>query len=78
MGGDQRSHVIEAYASRILRPCEERGNIVLAELRNALAEQGVTSSTSSLSRFLSRHRITRKKRLCTLPWDCPFSGSCSL
>ncbi|AWN50692.1 IS630 family transposase [Methylobacterium sp. 17Sr1-1] len=61
MGGDQRSHVIEAHASRILKLCEKRGNIVLSELRDALAEQGVTSSTSSLSRFLARHCITRKK-----------------
>ncbi len=47
MGGDQRSQVIEAHAPRILRLCEERGNIVLAELRDALAEQGVTTSTST-------------------------------
>ncbi len=40
---------------------------MLSELRDALAEQGVTTSTSSLSRFLSRHRITRKKGLSTLP-----------
>ncbi len=33
MGGDQRSQVIEAHAPRILRLCEERGNIVLSELR---------------------------------------------
>jgi transposase len=67
MGGDQRSHVIEAHAPRILRLCGERGNIVLAELRDALAEQGVATSTGSLSRFLFRHRTTRKKGLSTLP-----------
>jgi hypothetical protein len=31
------------------------------QLRDALAGQGVATSTSSLSRFLARHRITRKK-----------------
>ena len=67
MGGDQRSQIIEAHAPRILRLCEERGNIVLSELRDALAEQGVATSTSSLSRFLARHRITRKKGRSTPP-----------
>ncbi|BAQ50090.1 transposase (plasmid) [Methylobacterium aquaticum] len=53
MGGDQCSHVIEAHAPRILSLCEERGNIVLSGLRDALAEQGVAISTSSLSRFVT-------------------------
>ena len=67
MDGDQRSQAIEAHAPRILRLCEERGHIVLSELRHALAEQGVTTSTSGLSRFLARHRFTRKKGLSTPP-----------
>ncbi|SEP29552.1 Transposase [Methylobacterium sp. ap11] len=67
MGGGQRSPVIEAHAQRVQRLCEKRGDIVLSELRDALAEQGGASSTSSLSRFLARHRITRKKGSFTLP-----------
>ncbi|WP_132250247.1 hypothetical protein [Methylobacterium segetis] len=51
-------HVIEAHAPQILRLCQERGNIVLAE-------RGVTTSTGSLSRVPARHRIIRKKRLST-------------
>lgn len=65
MGGDQRSQVIEAQAARILALCEEQRSLVLSDLREALAEEGIATSTSSLSRFLARHRITRKKGRCT-------------
>ena len=60
-GGDQRSHRIEAHAALILQTCEAYPQIFLRELRDALQEQGVAVSTSSLSRFLARHAITRKK-----------------
>ena len=60
-GGDRRSHHIEAHADLILRLYEERPEIFLSELRAALAEHGVTTSESSLSRFFQRHAITRKK-----------------
>lgn len=39
--------------------------IFLHELRDALAAQGVQTSTSGLSRFFARHGITRKKGLST-------------
>src|SRR5829696_2426679 len=41
--------------------CEAYPQIFLRELRDALQEQGVEVSTSSLSRFFARHAITRKK-----------------
>src|SRR3954462_14679062 len=64
-GGDQRSHHIEAQAELILQTYEARPQIFRRELRDALQEKGVTVSTSSLSRFLARHHITRKKGRCT-------------
>ena len=60
-GGDRRSHHIEAHADLILALYEERPTIFLSELRAALAERGVETSESSLSRFFQRHAITRKK-----------------
>ena len=60
-GGDQRSHRIEAHAELILQTYQARPQIFLRELRQIVQEQGVAVSTSSLSRFLARHRITRKK-----------------
>jgi transposase len=65
LGGDQRSQPIEAHAELILQTYEARPQIFLRELRDALREEGVTVSTSSLSRFLARHRISRKKGRCT-------------
>jgi transposase len=60
-GGDQRSHRIEAHAALILQTYETRPQIFLRELRDALQEHRVEVSTSSLSRFFARHRISRKK-----------------
>lgn len=66
-GGDRTSHRIEAHADRILSTYEARPGIFLHELRDALAEQGVQTSTSGLSRFFARRRITRKKGRSTPP-----------
>lgn len=66
-GGDQRSQAVEAQAERIVTIYEARPEIFLHELRDALAQHGVATSTSGLSRFFRRHRITRKKGLCTPP-----------
>jgi transposase len=65
LGGDQRSHRIEAQAAFILQTYQARPQILLRELRKALQEHGGAASTSSLSRFFARHRITRKKGRCT-------------
>lgn len=61
MGGDQRSHWIEAHADLILTLYEAQPGIYLHELRTALAERGVILAQSSLSRFFTRHGISREK-----------------
>lgn len=66
-GGDQRSRAIEAHADLIQATYEARPTICLHELCAALGEQGVTTSTSGLSRFFARHAITRKRGHCTRP-----------
>jgi transposase len=66
-GGDQRSRAIEAQAERVVALYEARSESFLWELRDALAEDGVTTSTSGLSRFFRRHAITRQKRPRTRP-----------
>ena len=63
--GDDRRPAIEGQADRILSTYEARPEIFLRELRDALAAQGVQTSTSGLSRFFARHGITRKKGLST-------------
>ena len=55
----------EAHADLIVATYEAQPAIFLHELRDSLAERGVATSTSGLSRFFQRHRITRKKGLCT-------------
>ena len=64
LGGDQRSHRIEAHAALILQTYEARPQSFLREVRDALQEHGVAVSISSLSRFFARHRISRKKGRC--------------
>lgn len=67
MGGDQRSHAIEAQADLIRQTYEAKPELFLHELRDRLAEQGLRVGVSSLSRFFKRHGITRKKTLVTPP-----------
>lgn len=67
MGGDQRSHTIEAQADLIRQTYEAQPGLFLRELRDRLAEQGLRVGVSSLSRFFKRHGITRKKTLATPP-----------
>jgi len=61
LGGDRRSGRIERHADVILGLVERKSDITLAELRAALAEQGVATSLSTLWRFFVRRRITLKK-----------------
>lgn len=61
LGGDRRSGRIEGHADLILGLVERKSDTTLAELRAALAEQGVGTSLSSLWRFFVRRRITLKK-----------------
>jgi transposase len=67
MGGDQRSHHVEAQADLILQAYEAKPGIFLRELREMLAKRGLRVGASSLSRFFKRHGITRKKTQATRP-----------
>jgi transposase len=61
LGGDRRSGRIESHAGLILGLLEKQRDITLAELRAALAEQGVLVGMASLWRFFDRRKITLKK-----------------
>lgn len=61
LGGDRRSGRIESHADLILGLVERKTDITLAEIRAALAEQGVTVGMATLWRFFRRRRITLKK-----------------
>lgn len=67
LGGDRRSHRIEAHADLILSLYEQRPGIFLHELKALLAERGLQVVQSSLSRFFKRHDISRKKAPGTPP-----------
>lgn len=67
LGGDQRSHWVEAHSDLILSLYEQQPGIFLRELRAALAERGIHLAQSSLSRFFKRHGITRKKAVPRRP-----------
>ena len=67
MGGDRRSHRVEAHAPVILAACRRKPALFLRELRDNLAQRGVQTSTSGLFRLLARHGISRKKGICTQP-----------
>jgi transposase len=66
-GGDRCSQRVEAHAALILQTLQERPQAYLRELRDALREHGVQTSTSGLSRFFARHDVTRKKGRSTRP-----------
>ncbi|WP_375428947.1 IS630 family transposase [uncultured Sphingomonas sp.] len=61
-GGDTRSANTEAKAARIWALYEATPDITLAELRAALAAEGVAVAVSTLWRFFARHDHTRKKK----------------
>jgi len=65
-GGDTRSVRTEAKAARIWALYEASPNINLAELRTALATEGIAVAVSTLWRFLPVTAIrTKKDRPCT-------------
>lgn len=64
-GGDTRSAATQAKAVRIWALYEATPDITLAELRTALAAEGVSIAVSTLWRFFARHQHTRKKRPAT-------------
>jgi len=62
LGGDRRSHVIEAHAAVILEVFDAHRDMSLEELRAELAERGLSFGYGTLWRFFKRHGYTRKKR----------------
>lgn len=62
LGGDRRTHVIEAYAVTILEVFEARPDMSLEELRAELATRGLSFGYGTLWRFFHRRGWTRKKR----------------
>ena len=65
LGGDRRSHVVEAAAETILEVFHARRDMTLMELRAALAERGMHFGYGTLWRFFDRRGYTHKKRLPT-------------
>ena len=62
LGGDRKSHRIEAHKETILAALGPDRDRTIEEMRHALAEQGVVFGFGTLQRFFRRHQITRKKR----------------
>ena len=62
LGGDRRSHVIEAQAGTILKVFRARRDMTLLELRAQLAERGLHFGYGTLWRVFDRRGYTRKKR----------------
>ena len=68
MGGDRRSHLIEAHGAVLLSAIEAEPDLTLCELRDLLlAERDFTASLETVRSFLKRHKMTRKKRPRTQP-----------
>jgi transposase len=61
LGGDRRSHVIEAQAETILKAFRARRDMTLLELLAELAERGLHFGYGTLWRFFDRRGYTRKK-----------------
>jgi len=67
LGGDRRSHVVEAHADTILKAFNTRRDMALSELQAELAERGLRFGYGTLWRFFDRRGYTRKKRPRTQP-----------
>ena len=67
MGGDRRSHRLEAHAALILGAVGEKPDITIAELQALLSGHGVAASHGAVWNLLDRHGLTFKKRPLTLP-----------
>ena len=60
-GGDRRSGRVEAQGETILALIEETPDMAIEELRQRLANKGVTVGYGTIRRFFVRHAIARKK-----------------
>ena len=62
LGGDRKSHRIEAHKDTVLAALGPDRDRTIEEMRRTLADQGLVFGFGTLQRFFARHRITRKKR----------------
>ena len=62
MGGDQRSHAIEARSVVIMGLIQAHPDLTLNEICDALAAKGIKASRSALWRFFDRHGVSFKKK----------------
>ena len=62
MGGDQRSHVLEARSGVIMGLIRAQPDLTLNEICDALAAKGIQASRSALWRFFDRHDVSFKKK----------------
>jgi transposase len=65
LGGDRKSHRIEAHKDAIMKALGPEADRTIEEVRQVLRAQGLEFSFGSLQRFFKRHHITRKKRPLT-------------
>ena len=65
LGGDRRSHHIDAHKDVVLAALGPDRDGTIEETRQALAAHGLVFGFGTLQRFFRRHKITRKKRPLT-------------
>lgn len=63
LGGDRRSHRIDAHREKVLAALGPDHDRTIEEVRQTLAAEGLCFGFGTLQRFFKRHRTTRKKRL---------------
>jgi transposase len=66
MGGDHRSRLTE-HRGLVLELVARQPDLTLQEIRSALAASGISVGLMTVWRFLAAHKLTVKKRACTLP-----------
>ena len=66
-GGNVRSSAIDGHRAFLLSLVDERSDLTLDEIREALASRSTPVSIAAVWRFFDRHRITRKKSRSTQP-----------
>ncbi len=65
LGGDRKSHRIDAHKTMILSLVDKTPDMTVEELRRELDKKGLCFGEGTIRRFFERHRITRKKRRLT-------------
>jgi transposase len=67
MGGDRKSHHVDAHKDAILQALGPECDRTIDEVRAILQDQGRVFGFGAIQRFFKRHAITRKKRPRTRP-----------